>query len=338
MTKKLKVALIGFGGMGHFHATQYADQKNCKLIAIVDHNPKRFTELSASINLGKSEDMSLKGIKQYATYEELLANEKPDVLDICLPGHLHAEYAIRAMQDGMDVICEKPMARTVAQADQMLKTAKATGRQFMIAQCLRFNPVYNAFRDIYRKKTYGKLLRIHSMRLSGAAYGSEEPWYRDAKKSGGALLDLHLHDVDFYNYMFGLPAAVSAVGVTRVSGGIDDVLSSFIYPEGFYASAEASWLRAGWFCNAVAIYEKATVTLSGDDIVVAKTNQNRPGATETRKTIKGKNGYWGEIDYFTGCLKTGRKPEQCSPESTRESIRICAALERSIHSGRTVKL
>ena len=133
MAKKLKVALIGFGGMGHFHATQYADQKNCKLIAIVDHCPKRFKELSASINLGKSEDMNLRGIKQYATYEELMANEKPDVLDICLPGHLHAEYAIRAMKDGMDVICEKPMARTVAQADQMLKTAKATGRHFMIA-------------------------------------------------------------------------------------------------------------------------------------------------------------------------------------------------------------
>ena len=338
MAKKLKVALLGFGGMGHFHATQYADQKNCELIAIADHDPRRFTELSASINLGKSEDMSLQGIRQYATYEELMASEKPDVLDICLPGHLHAEYAIRAMKDGLDVICEKPMARNVLQADRMLKTAAATGRQFMIAQCLRFSPVYNAFRDIYRKKTYGKLLRIHSMRLSGAAYGSEEPWYRDARKSGGALLDLHLHDVDFYNYMFGVPAAVSAVGVTRVSGGIDDVMASFTYPEGFYASAEASWLRAGWFCNAVAIYEKATVTIQGDDLVIAKTNPKCGGATETRKTIKGKNGYWGEIDYFTGCLKAGRKPEQCAPESTRESIRICLAEEKSIRTGRPVKL
>ncbi|MBP5300995.1 MAG: Gfo/Idh/MocA family oxidoreductase [Victivallales bacterium] len=337
MAKKLKVALIGFGGMGHFHATQYADQKNCELVAIVDHNPMRFKELSSSINLGKSDDMSLKGIRQFATYEDLMGEMRPDVLDICLPGHLHAEYAIRAMKDGLDVLCEKPMARNVSQADRMLRTAKATGRHFMIAQCLRFSPVYNAFRDIYKRKTYGKLLRIHSMRLSGAAYGSEA-WYRDAEKSGGALLDLHLHDVDFYNYMFGLPVAVSAVGVTRVSGGIDDVLASFIYSENFYASAEASWLRSGWFCNAVAVYEKATVSIQGDDIVVAKTNQNKAGATETRKTIQGKNGYWGEIDYFTGCLQTGREPDQCAPQSTRDSIRICLAEEKSIQYGRPVKI
>ena len=138
--------------------------------------------------------------------------------------------------------------------------------------------------------------------------------------------------------MFGVPAAVSAVGVTRVTGGIDDVMGSYLYPEGFYASAEASWLRAGWFCNAVAIYEKATVTLTGNDIVVAKTNQTKAGATETRKTIQGKNGYWGEIDYFTGCLLAGRKPLQCLPESTRESIRICLAEEKAIRIGRAVKL
>ena len=72
--------------------------------------------------------------------------------------------------------------------------------------------------------------------------------------------------------------------------------------------------------------------------MVAKTNKTCAGATETRKTIKGKNGYWGEIDYFTGCLLAGREPVQCSPESTRESIRICLAEEKAIRSGRSVKL
>ena len=100
MAKKLKVALLGFGGMGHFHATQYADQKNCELIAIADHDPRRFTELSASINLGKSEDMSLQGIRQYATYEELMASEKPDVLDICLPAPWQVVPKLSSMAPG----------------------------------------------------------------------------------------------------------------------------------------------------------------------------------------------------------------------------------------------
>ena len=336
---KLKVALLGFGGMGHFHATQYADQKECELIAIVDKDPKKFQQLAAKINLGESGDVSLKGIHQYASYEEMMAMEKPDMVDICLPCDLHAEYAIRALQDGLHVLCEKPMARSVKEADQMIAAAKKAKKKLMIAQCLRFDPVYGAFKKIHDSGKYGKLLRMQAQRLSEAAKGTGN-WYRDAKRSGGAVLDLHLHDVDFLQYLFGtIPASVSTSGVFtagtgRASGGLDELLTHYDFGNGALVAAEGSWLHPQWFCNLSAVYEKATVYLEGNKITIYQQDKKNQV-----KEIKGKkNGYWEEIAYFAKCVLAKKDPVQCLPESTRDSIRIAFAEEKSAAEHKIVKL
>ena len=104
MAKKLRAALIGFGGMGHFHSSCYPKQKNVELVAICDIDPKKFEQDKAEINLGKSEKTELDSIAKYASYEELTEKADFDMLDICLPCHLHAEYAVRAMKDGYHVL------------------------------------------------------------------------------------------------------------------------------------------------------------------------------------------------------------------------------------------
>lgn len=328
MNKKLKVALIGFGGMGHFHASQYADQPNCKLIAIVDKDEEKFKQLASNINIGKSEDVSLKNVNLYASYEEMIAHEKPDMVDICLPGDLHAKYAIRAMKDGFHVLCEKPMARTVKEADQMMAAAKKTGKQLMIAQCLRFDPVYDTFKKLHESGKYGKLLRLQAQRLSTAPKGSDG-WYRDAKRSGGAILDLHLHDTDLFNYLFGVPKAISTTGVTRVSGGIDESLTHYDFGNGALVAAEGSWLFPRWFCNLAAVYEKASILLEGNKITICQTDKK-----DKEILVEGKkNGYWEEIAYFAKCVLQKKAPTRCLPESTRESIRIALTEEKSAKNG-----
>lgn len=332
MAKKLKVALLGFGGMGHFHASQYKDQPNCVLTAICDIDKKKFAELSAEINLGNSGEADLANVRQYLSYEDMVKNEKPDFIDICLPGHLHAEYAIRAMKDGFHVLSEKPMARTLAQADEMLKVSEKTGKKLMIAQCLRFENTFNALKKAYDSKKYGKLLRMDLRRCSGPA-GAKTSWYRDVKCSGGALLDLHLHDTDFVNYVFGTPDAVQTFGVSRVSGGIDDLMTTYFFKDGPIINSESSWCRAKWYTSTVAVFEKATLELDG-----AKVNISRTDKPLEVLDLSGKNGYWSEIAYFAECIQKNKKPEQCSPESTRESIRIALAEEKSALTKRKVSL
>lgn len=327
MQNKLKVALIGFGGMGHFHATQYADQPNAQLIAIVDKDPETFKRSAQKINIGDSGEVSLKGIPQYTSYEEMMAKETPDVLDICLPCDLHAEYAIRAMKDGLHVLCEKPMARTAKDAKRMIAVSKKMGKRLMIAQCLRFDPVYATFRKLHESGKYGKLLRITAQRLAKTATGSDR-WYRDGKRSGGALLDLHLHDVDYFLDLFGkLPKSVSSQGVTRASGEIDEVFTRYDFGNGVQASAGGSWLHGFWHCELSAVYEKATIHLEGNKVTVYDAVTQEPKEYE----IQGKkNGYWEEIAYFTKGILRKTPFAKCEPESTCNTIRLAEAEKASV--------
>lgn len=325
--EKLKVALLGYGGMGHFHATHYQTQPRCELMAICDSAPEAFANDSSEINLGNSGKADLSALPHYLSYEDLVRNEKPDIVDICLPGHLHAEYAIRAMNDGFHVLCEKPMARTVALADEMIATAKRTGRKLMIAQCLRFEPSYRMLREAVLSGKYGKLLSLSLCRNSAAPIG-RNGWYRDAKCSGGALLDLHLHDTDTVHYILGVPVAVTTRGITRPSGGIDEMVSFYEYADGALVAGEASWCRPGWSFSTTAVFEKATVEVDGSGVKIAY-----PESPFELVKPEGENGYWTEIDYFARCVQENLEPEICSPESTRDSIRIALAEEQSALSG-----
>lgn len=331
MAKKLKVALLGFGGMGHFHAAQYKDQPHCELIAICDIDKKKFETLTADINLGNSGSADLAGVTCCLSYEEMV-RQKPDMIDICLPCHLHAEYAVRAMNDGFHVLCEKPMARTIRQADRMIEVSRKTGKKLMIAQCLRFEAVYNAIKEAYESGKYGRLLRMDLRRNSGPA-GKPSSWYRDAECSGGAILDLHLHDTDFVQYMLGTPESVQTFGISRVSGGIDDSITNYFFPEGPYVSSEGSWCRAAWSYSTVAVFEKATLEVAGNTLKIS-----RPDKPVEERKFDDRNGYWSEINYFAECVLKNREPSKCLPESTRESIRIALLEEKSALRKRRVKL
>ena len=254
------------------------------------------------------------------------------MLDICLPCHLHAEYAVRAMKDGYHVLCEKPMARTVAQADRMIRVARETGRKLMIAQCLRFAPNLVRLKEMVEKKEFGKLLRL-DMRRNGSL--PKNAWYRDPAKSGGALLDLHLHDTDYINFVLGVPESVRTYGIVRDTGGIDDLMTAYQYTNGPVANSEGSWCKGTWKCSIVAVFKKATVEVSKyDKLSVFRVDQE----VEEILFDKNTNPYFNEIAYFAECILKNRDPEKCMPQSTRDSIRIAAAEERSSRAKRTVRL
>ena len=333
MAGKLRAALIGFGGMGHFHASCYAKQKNVELVAICDIDPKTFEQDREKINLGESGKTELDRVAKFHSYEELTRKTQFDLLDICLPCHLHAEYAVRAMKDGYHVLCEKPMARTLAQADRMIRIARETDRKLMIAQCLRFAPNLKKLKEFIDTRTYGKLLRL-DLRRNGML--PKKAWYRDYAKSGGALLDLHLHDTDFVNWIFGVPQAVQTYGVVRDTGGIDDLMTAYQYKSGPVVNSEGSWCRGVWHSSIVAVFRHATVEAVG-----FKQLKICPAGSDEIETIDfdaKNNPYFNEIEYFAKCIVKDLDPEQCLPQSTRDSIRIAAAEERSARSRRKVRL
>ena len=331
MSGKLRVALIGFGGMGHCHAAQYQGQKEVELVALCDKDPGVFAKGEAQLNIGRTGAIDVSKYHLYRSYRELTAKEKFDILDICLPCPLHARYAIRAMEQGYDVLTEKPMARTLAQVDRMIAAARATGRKLMVAQVVRFMPHYRYVADALREEKLGKLLRLSARRNAGMP---KRAWYHDARQSGGALLDLHLHDLDFVQSIFGLPQAVLGQGITRESGGIDDLMASFFYANGPVVNLESSWCRGPFDATLAAICENGTYEITGQTV----TTYHRDGTSETLDFAKEKNGYFREIAYFASCVAAGREPEFCSLESVRRSMLLAFTEERSARCGRKLRV
>ncbi|MBE0696782.1 MAG: Gfo/Idh/MocA family oxidoreductase, partial [Anaerolineaceae bacterium] len=140
----IRVGIIGMGGMGWFHASRFFQLPGVQLVAIADIRPDRLEAKNApQINIeNRVSPPDLSAVQHYPDADRLIAGAEVDLIDICLPSYLHAPYAIRALKAGRHVLCEKPMALNVADADAMIAAAHESGRKLMIAQCIRFWPEY----------------------------------------------------------------------------------------------------------------------------------------------------------------------------------------------------
>lgn len=187
----LKVALVGVGGISGAHIPAWESMDDAELVAICDIRPERMENYPDK--------------RHYTDFDEMLEKEDVDILDICLPTFLHADFAVKAMEKGINVICEKPISLKREDVQRVYSTAKNNNVCFMIAQVLRFWPEYEVVKSIYDSGKYGKLLSASMRRLGGIPKWSWDDWMRDEKRSGLVPFDLHIHDLDFIVYAFGKP-------------------------------------------------------------------------------------------------------------------------------------
>jgi predicted dehydrogenase len=261
-------------------------------------------------------------------------------VDICLPTYLHATYAIEALEAGHHVLCEKPMALTLEDADRMIDASERAGRRLMIAQCIRFWPEYMYLRQAVREGTYGKLLSLNMYRIGGRPVRSWENWFLDPARSGGPIRDLHIHDVDYVHSLLGIPDRVGAVGRrSEATGSYDIVHAAYGYDDGPQVHLHAGWSMAqipfqagydAWFERGFLRYDGRSdppLTLFDDLIQV----NGRPVEYERG------NAYYNEIAYFMDCVATGTHPAECPPRSARGSLALIEREIASIENGEIVK-
>ncbi len=344
--KQVKVALIGYGGIAKSHKKGYdilAEQNApVKLVAICDINPAAFTSVTA-INLGDAGDSAVANIATYTDIDKMLAEVEFDMADICLPTYLHKDYAIRMLKAGKHVLSEKPMALCSADCEEMVKVAKEENKRLMIGQCLRFEPSYVYLKKCIDEGTFGKLKTLSMERLSGAPIWGFENWFGDAGKSGGAILDLHIHDIDMARFLLGEPEAVSTVtadGWTPWS-----YCDTRLYYPGVAVRATGSWneTRSTPFSMGFrARFEKAAVimTMEGvkvcpDEMGVKPYAPELPGVAEQRG-----NRMAEEIRYIASLiLDPEMKNEFNPPESAAKTVALVEKLrESAARDGEIVKL
>ncbi|HHV96583.1 MAG TPA: Gfo/Idh/MocA family oxidoreductase [Clostridiaceae bacterium] len=325
----LKVGLVGIGFMGRTHLENYIKLEQegypVKLVAICDVDPQKFEGKFVGGNIGDtSKQYDFSKYNLYTSYDEMLEKEKLDFVDIALPTYLHAEATIKALNKGLHVFCEKPMARTSEECAKMIEAAKANNKKLMIGQCLRFWPEYEVLKEYVDSGKFGKVTGAYFFRGGGTPIWSHENWLLINEKSGGALLDQHIHDVDTINWLFGKPEKVSTSAVNVIPGsGYDIVSTNYIYPDGKVINAQDDWTLNGDFGFEMLFrvnFEKGSLIYKDGKLTIYP-NDGKAFVPE----VSTESAYYKEIKYFIDCLINDKPVEIVPPESTMETIKIAEA-------------
>ncbi len=187
--KKMKAAVVGYGGMGGWHANHLLNSDVAELAGIYDIDPKK-SELARS-----------RGIRAYETYEELLADRDVELLTVAIPNDVHEEVVIKALNAGKNVICEKPVTLSMESLERMIAAAEKNGVRFTVHQNRRWDVDYLAMQKIHDSGEIGKVLNIES-RIHGSR-GIPSDWRGIKQYGGGMLYDWGIHLIDQILMIFG---------------------------------------------------------------------------------------------------------------------------------------
>lgn len=338
----VNVAVVGLGFMGVTHLRAYLETEGARVVAVCDSVRLPVNGILAGVagNIKKSDDIDLgPKVKVYRKLEEVLADPNVQMVDLCTPTPLHPEQAIASLKAGKNVLCEKPLARTAAQGREILKAQDAAGKFLMPAMCMRFWPGWSWLKEAVEKQTYGRVHAARFRRLSEMPTWSKQGTYNAAGADlGGALFDLHIHDTDFVQFLFGRPKGVFSTGVVNAGGSIDHVVTQYVYPGGPQVHAEGGWLLAKGFNMAYTLLcERAT--LDYDLARGAEAMQVTPmgGQPQVIPPEKG-DGYSGEVRYVVDCARFGKRPATVTALDGVSALEICEAEEQSVRSGQVVAL
>lgn len=314
----MKVAMLGMGGISHAHRESWKQIKDAEVVACCDIRREKADAAAADM-----------GAKAYYSYEDMAASETYDILDICLPTYLHADYAVKALSAGVNVICEKPISLKIEDVDRVYDAAEAAGKNVMIAQVVRFWSEYLMVKDAYETGKYGKLLSGRMTRLGRMPTESWDNWMRDLERSGHVPFDLHIHDLDFLIYAFGAPEKMVRF---RAGNESQDYFEAVYHYPGFFISAEAAWYDCFYRfqCSFRFQFEKAVIEFKDGKLVIYEKGGNVITPFEAGEEGDGyvprTNAYYEEIRYFTDCVKNGVPCDRIKREELKTVLKLIEQL------------
>jgi predicted dehydrogenase len=285
-------------------------------------------------------------LQAFSNWREMFRACPLDAVIVAVPNFLHEECVIDAAKAGCHILCEKPLALDGAGAERILEAVERRRVILMVGQTLRFWPHYRRIKEMVDAGELGAIRSITAYRLT--KFPPCGPWAADPQKSGGCLLDLQVHDVDFVHWILGHPTLVHTSGIRAESGCWDHVWTSLQYSERV-AYIEGSFLMpAAWPLSFGVRVQgpkgcvEYTFSLRGD--------LEQREAAEHRFVFYGAEGvattlevpvtdaYVNQLQYFVDCVRSRQKPALCPPEESLEVMRVMDASRRSVESCETIRL
>jgi len=331
------VALLGTGFIAGVHMEGWKRISGAKVVA--------FFEVVSE----KAQDFKGKySIPHYSSLPRLFEEQDVDIVDICLPTFLHRDYVLQAAQAGKHIICEKPMALNVEDAVAMKDACQLNGVELMIGHALRFWGEYKKAKELVSQEKIGKVLSIDAYRLSVPPTWSVNSWILQQNLSGGAALDLHIHDLDFANWVGGKPVEVFSRGAQSINGSWDHAQTSIRYSEGIIANIEGGWMMKGEFPFTMGYRILGTDSVIEWEFRAGVNIEQRGGANplivyrdrEKKEEINAQDddAYYLELKYFYECIENHRPIEQATADHGILAVQVANAARESMGKGIIVKL
>jgi len=328
----LRVGITGFGFMGQTHYKCWKAVEGAEVVAVCDVNPNIEEDTNRAVgNIGDTEEeVDFSSLRLYTDFEEMLKNAELDAVSITLPTSLHADFSVRALAAGVNVFCEKPMALNVEDCERMIAEAGSSGKVLQIGHCVRFWPEYAKAKQIVDSGEYGRVIAAMFQRLGAAPTWSIDNWFLDEKRSGGVALDLHIHDTDFVQYLFGVPRSVCSFGAKGPGGSLLHIVTQYLYDDDKVVTAEGGWAMMptfGFEMSFNIVLAKATLVY---DLTREPAFRVCPAEGEAfTPEVQEGDGWFLEIAHFAKAVSGEKVKEITTLEQSRDSVKIVAAEKES---------
>jgi len=328
VTGTLGIGIIGFGLMGRTHASAYAMAQwtgaPCALRAIAAH---RHDKTARPARPAGALPFATETVRWYDDAHALLADDGIHAVSICTYTDTHVELALRALAAGKHVLVEKPVALSADAIRPLIEAARMADRLCMPAMSMRFWPGWPWLRDRISDGAFGAPLEITLTRLGEQPAWS--PFYADTSRSGGALFDLHIHDVDMLVWCFGTPVSVSS------SGDVMRVRTRYTFPGlSLRAEATGAWVQEPGHPFTIryeAVFEDAIARFDLGHVPVLTLTRN--GRTEP-VDLPDENAYDAEVRHFIEQIARGSRDARATLEDAITATGVLETERDQLRSGR----
>lgn len=342
---KVKVAILGAGFIADIHMESYHRfVPNAEVTAVFSRSEERAKAFAAKHQIPK----------WYTDMDTLINDCGCIVIDICLPNFLHAGAALKAAAAGKHVICEKPLAVTIEEADEMIAACTSAGVKLMYAEELCFAPKFERVRHLVKEGAVGE---VYMLKQSEKHSGPHSDWFYDVNLSGGGvIMDMGCHAIAWFRWMLKNVKPVSVYGTMSTvlhkdrTKGEDNAVIIIEFENGVTAVAEDSWAKHGGMDDKCEVYGTGGVIYADLFMGNAAITYSRSGygyAMEKADTTKGwsftvfeeifNQGYPHELQHFIDCVQYNRQP-LVTGEDGRAVLEIIYAAYASAAQGKKILL
>jgi len=338
--KKVGFAIVGLGK----YATEqimpnFRDCEHARLAALVSGSPDKARKLAAEYGLAEQ------NIYSYDNFDAIKDNPEVDVVYIILPNGLHAEYTVRAAEAGKHVLCEKPMATTVADCERMIAACQKANRQLMIAYRAQYEPFNRSAIERIRQGELGQVRAITADHGRPVKPSENKPdvWRVDKKLAGGgSLMDIGIYSLNAARYLTGEePIEITAMESSdkndpRFKEVEDNIHFTLRFPSGILASCTSSYSYESVKRGRV-FGDKAWLDLDPLSDYDTHTLKTGDATGEQEPKIKEGNQFAAQLDHMAECARANKTPRTPGEEGLRD-VRLILAIYEAARTGRAVNV